>query len=215
MVKRSITSRAKFSFGASRWLEPPSSQMSIDGSVESAWVRLSNVPGPMGAEDLVLAVHVDRHADLVEAGGELAVQEQRQLLAKRRGRRRHLLHPPPDEVDVLVVGVAALAGVDLLDRAEPRRPRRRALGSRETVEQLLDRLVEPRRGGGVDLGAARAEPGPTEKVRDEGAVGHRQVPPGSAAGPRGTVSVRGSSIDLPHDGDTVTGFPRRVVTMRE
>ena len=46
MVKRSISSRAKFSLGSLALSEEASSQMSMAGSVATAWVSAAKSPDP-------------------------------------------------------------------------------------------------------------------------------------------------------------------------
>ena len=46
IVKRSISSRAKFWLGASLWEVSVSSQINMDGSLATAWASVSKLPGP-------------------------------------------------------------------------------------------------------------------------------------------------------------------------
>ena len=46
IVKRSISSRAKFWLGASLWEVSVSSQINMAGSLATAWTRVSKLPAP-------------------------------------------------------------------------------------------------------------------------------------------------------------------------
>ena len=147
-------------------------RVAADGSDEVAEVA----PGE-AAQRLALAVHQEEVIDLAVAGGEVAVPEQRQLLAQRRPRGQHAVAPPRLQ----------LAGVAEVGEAAAEAPEgvlKLGLLVLAVVEEVLDGAVAALLDGAGDLGRGGAEAGAAEQV-------------GGGAGVPGGVRCRGPGASGP------------------
>ena len=88
MVNNSMTSRPKFSFGAPFTFCPASRKTSMAGSWATAISSSRKFPVAFLLEQLELDEHLAIVADLVGAGGEVSVPEQRHLLLQAADRWR-------------------------------------------------------------------------------------------------------------------------------
>ena len=151
-VNSSRNSRAKFSFGLLLAIaRPPSSQMSIAGSTTIAVSKAAKPPSAVLAEHRVLPVHGREPPYLRDAGGEIAVPEERQLLAERVGAEDDPVEPGGLE-PVEVVSGDRRATQDLEHD-------RLVGGRRGRVEETRDALSRPRGQVALQLGPGGAEAG--------------------------------------------------------